>query len=45
MNKILNATKNNLRVDMINFKPGDTVSLGVKVQKVIEVEFNYLMVL
>jgi large subunit ribosomal protein L19 len=31
MNKILNATKDSLRVDMTDFKPGDTVSVGVKV--------------
>ena len=31
MNKILNATKDNLRSDMTDFKPGDTISVGVKV--------------
>ena len=31
MNKILNATKDSLRADITNFKPGDTVSVGVKV--------------
>ena len=31
MNKIMNATKDSLKSDMINFKPGDTVSVGVKV--------------
>jgi len=31
MNKILNATKDSLRVDITDFKSGDTVSVGVKV--------------
>ena len=31
MDKILNATKNDLKSNMINFRPGDTVSVGVKV--------------
>ena len=31
MNKILNATKDNLKIDITAFKPGDTISVGVKV--------------
>tara|TARA_Y100001970_G_scaffold176681_1_gene215329 strand:- start:125 stop:469 length:345 start_codon:yes stop_codon:yes gene_type:complete len=31
MNKIINATKDSLRSDMSDFKPGDTISVGVKV--------------
>jgi len=31
MNKILNATKDSLKSDMVDFKAGDTISVGVKV--------------
>ena len=31
MNKILNATKDSLKSDLVNFKAGDTISVGVKV--------------
>ena len=31
MNKIINATKDSLKSDIVDFKPGDTVSVGVKV--------------
>ena len=31
MNKILNATKDSLKSDMVDFKSGDTISVGVKV--------------
>ena len=31
MNKIMDATKESLRSDIVDFKPGDTVSVGVKV--------------
>ena len=31
MNKIMNATKDSLRTDIADFKPGDTISVGVKV--------------
>jgi len=31
MNKIMNATKDSLRSDIVDFKPGDTISVGVKV--------------
>ena len=31
MNKIINATKESLRSDIVDFKPGDTISVGVKV--------------
>ena len=31
MNKIINATKDSLRSDISDFKPGDTISVGVKV--------------
>tara|TARA_B100000902_G_C27254143_1_gene886933 strand:+ start:1133 stop:1477 length:345 start_codon:yes stop_codon:yes gene_type:complete len=31
MNKILNATKGSLKSDMVDFKAGDTISVGVKV--------------
>ena len=33
MDKILQATKNNLKTDMADFKPGDTVSVGVTVKE------------
>ncbi len=31
MDKILNATKNELKTDLVDFKTGDTISVGVKV--------------
>ena len=31
MNKILNATKDSLKSNMVDFKAGDTISVGVKV--------------
>ncbi len=31
MDKILNATKNDLKTDLVDFKSGDTISVGVKV--------------
>ena len=31
MDKILNATKNELKTDLVDFKSGDTISVGVKV--------------
>tara|TARA_B110000014_G_scaffold15601_1_gene10354 strand:+ start:208 stop:552 length:345 start_codon:yes stop_codon:yes gene_type:complete len=31
MDKILNATKDELKTDLVDFKSGDTVSVGVKV--------------
>jgi len=31
MNKILNATKDSLKSDIVDFKAGDTISVGVKV--------------
>tara|TARA_B100000131_G_C18097551_1_gene604630 strand:- start:807 stop:1151 length:345 start_codon:yes stop_codon:yes gene_type:complete len=31
MDKILNATKNELKTDLVDFKAGDTISVGVKV--------------
>ena len=31
MDKILNATKDQLKNDLVTFKAGDTVSVGVKV--------------
>ena len=31
MDKILQATKDNLKTETVNFKPGDTVSVGVRV--------------
>ena len=31
MNKIINATKDSLKSDLVNFKAGDTISVGVKV--------------
>ena len=31
MNKILNATKDSLKSDLVDFKAGDTISVGVKV--------------
>ena len=31
MNKIMDATKESLRSEIVDFKPGDTVSVGVKV--------------
>ena len=31
MDKILNATKNDLKTDLVDFKSGDTVSVGVRV--------------
>ena len=31
MDKILKATKDELKTDLVNFKAGDTVSVGVKV--------------
>ena len=31
MNKILNATKDSLKSDVVGFKAGDTISVGVKV--------------
>tara|TARA_B100001029_G_scaffold157550_1_gene143654 strand:- start:229 stop:603 length:375 start_codon:yes stop_codon:yes gene_type:complete len=31
MNKIINATKDSLKSDISDFKPGDTISVGVKV--------------
>ena len=33
MDKILQATKNSLKTDMVDFKPGDTVSVGVTVKE------------
>ena len=31
MDKILNATKDSLKTDVVDFKAGDTISVGVKV--------------
>tara|TARA_Y100001960_G_scaffold2255_1_gene2468 strand:- start:107 stop:451 length:345 start_codon:yes stop_codon:yes gene_type:complete len=31
MDKILKATQDSLKSDVVNFKPGDTISVGVKV--------------
>ena len=31
MDKILNATKDELKTDLVDFKAGDTISVGVKV--------------
>ena len=31
MDKILNATKNDIKTDLVDFKSGDTISVGVKV--------------